>query len=660
MKNYILIIDDDTTVLESLEIEISSLVNTNKYFIETCTFGDEAIDLANEILNNDGKIALIICDYLMPGIRGDSVLTILHKISPESIKILLTGHIELEAVTNAINNAALYRYIPKPWEKNDFDLAIVEAIKTYETKREIESQRNILREQNNKLQSLYQRNEVHRQHLELALDNANMFWWEYDNKIRKFSIDGRIKDYLKLDIEQSSLSESIIDFIFPEDRAMLLEKINSLTGTNYLLNEDLRVQHPNGDILWFTTKGKYTAKQENNKEVFTGICFDITETKIEHQAIIENEKKLRSIYENNTLSVIKGKVIFIDGKITDLLIQEHNIATESLFEFSSAETKPKFLSDIFDVIDDNLINFFSNLLSTEKYSVIEGYYKTMNKFFHVIGNRFNHSTDEVIIITLDMTNHYRYEEEIKIAKQIAEENNQMKTAFLANMSHEIRTPLNQIMGFSQLLVRDDLDNEERKDYSNILLRNSQKLLRMINDVIDISRIEANQFSVYVNEISVNNVLHDIYTKTMAELQIADKLHINFSITKQLSDDDAIIITDESRLIQILTNLLDNAVKFTAQGFIECGYEYNFEKYSIDFFVRDTGIGISEENMNRIFEQFWQADSSFTRMYEGTGLGLALCKCLVKVLEGSIRVESKLGFGSTFFVTIPINHSTYNE
>lgn len=654
MKHTIIVIDDDITLLESLEIELNSIIDKSKYTVETCISGSEAIELSESFSKKEIPIALIICDYIMPGIRGDSLLSMFHSVFPDAMKIMLTGHLELESITNAINNAALYRYIPKPWDKHDFDLAIIEALKNYEYKIRIQEQKVLLERQNQELLNLNFQNQQKQEQLKLAVENSGMFSWEL-GITKHFYIDDAIYEYIGIEkTDDKENKYDLLDYLFPEDRKEILNLLSSKILTREIIQFDIRVNSPSGKTFWFYARGKFVKNDKDaTKSIMTGICFDITEEKEKKELLQDNEAKYKHLYEDASLGVIRGKFICDNANnVKDLELIEFNSATELILSMKSKDIIGKCLSDFISPIDSEYIDFLQSVYKTGSQTFAEFYLEGIKKFIHVIGNLYNSNKDEIIIIMYDLSKHYYYEEEIRKAKEIAEESDKMKTAFLANMSHEIRTPLNQIMGFSQLLSRRDLTEDERDDYTAILLRNSTKLLQLVTDVIDISRVEANQLKISETPLSLNHVMQELYFKFVDELKVLDKDKINFFTTKPLTDEGSALMSDESRLIQILTNLLDNAVKFTSEGYIEFGYSVNSTNTLVSIYIKDTGIGIRDDSLERIFEQFWQEDASFTRRYEGTGIGLAVCRSMTKLLGGDIMVQSEFGKGSTFTIVIP--------
>ncbi len=240
--------------------------------------------------------------------------------------------------------------------------------------------------------------------------------------------------------------------------------------------------------------------------------------------------------------------------------------------------------------------------------------------------------------------------ELQIAKEKAEESDRLKSAFLANMSHEIRTPLNAIMGFSEMMHDPDSSEEERNKYYELVNLNSQILLALINDIIDISKIESGQLELNYEWINVKQLVNHLYNNFLNELKLRQKEHIKLELSVYPRDELKMYV-DGYRLSQIITNLVINAIKFTFQGFISYGYEA--KEKEVTFFVADSGVGIEKDKQNIIFERFRQADDGLSRRYEGAGLGLAISKNLVEMMGGRIWVESVVEKGSIFYFTLPL-------
>jgi signal transduction histidine kinase len=242
--------------------------------------------------------------------------------------------------------------------------------------------------------------------------------------------------------------------------------------------------------------------------------------------------------------------------------------------------------------------------------------------------------------------------ELKIAKKRAEESDKLKSAFLANMSHEIRTPMNGILGFASLLSEPGLTGEMQQEYLKIIEKSGARMLNIINDIIDISKIEAGLMHVDIRDLNINEKIEFIHLFFKHQ---AEEKGINLLCNIPSPGKELIIKSDSEKIYSILTNLVKNAIKYTTVGQIEIGYKFagKSEKGTLlEFFVKDSGMGIPGDRQSAIFERFVQADISDKMAFQGAGLGLSISHAYVKMLGGEIWVESEVGKGSVFYFTIP--------
>ncbi|MRR20947.1 PAS domain-containing sensor histidine kinase, partial [bacterium] len=247
----------------------------------------------------------------------------------------------------------------------------------------------------------------------------------------------------------------------------------------------------------------------------------------------------------------------------------------------------------------------------------------------------------------DITERKRIEEELIRAKEKAEQSDRLKTAFLHNISHEIRTPMNAIVGFTTLLDSPDTNDESRKQYIDIIYQSSNQLLSIITDIVDISNIETGQVKIAHSAINLNTLIRNLFDQYRMRAQ-QQNLVLNFST--HLDEGEAMVVTDETKVIQIFSNLLNNALRFTKKGRIELGYVVRGDM--VECFVSDTGIGIAPEHQEKVFERFFQVEGPSSKQYSGTGLGLSISKAYAELLGGSIWLISTPGEGSLFCFSIP--------
>jgi PAS domain S-box-containing protein len=290
-----------------------------------------------------------------------------------------------------------------------------------------------------------------------------------------------------------------------------------------------------------------------------------------------------------------------------------------------------------------------------------GFFESELRLRHRDGHYMNLSTRSVVVkddngetigaltISRDITSLTNVHDQLVQAKFEAEASNKLKASFLANISHEIRTPLNSVIGFSNLLLSNDLTREVKEEYIEHINHNSEKLLQIIGDIIDLSRLESSQMEITYEEASVSEVINEVIEETRQSIKRNEK-PIILTVKNQFEDNGDLIFTDRMWLKRVLTHLLDNAVKFTLEGSVE--FSYGRENDNILFKIKDTGIGIKKENLGKIFEEFSQEINGHHRPFEGLGVGLTLAKEVLDRMGGKIFVKSEKGIGSEFSFTIP--------
>jgi signal transduction histidine kinase len=268
----------------------------------------------------------------------------------------------------------------------------------------------------------------------------------------------------------------------------------------------------------------------------------------------------------------------------------------------------------------------------------------------IVEERTQELSDTNIQLKNEIEVRIRFERELKKALVRAEEADRLKTLFLANMSHEIRTPLNGILGFSDLLKSQEIPEEKRKRYYDIIYNSGQQLLKIIDDILDISMIESNQIKVNKTYFNLNDLMRNTFEFFYNYIRAEKGETITLNCIYGLTDGADRIYTDSGRLQQILYNLLKNSIKFTEKGTVTFGY--SLVNDMIEFFVEDTGIGIKNELHEKIFERFTQSEEVFKRNYGGTGLGLAISKGIVECLGGQIWLDKEYSPGARFYFNIP--------
>jgi len=362
----------------------------------------------------------------------------------------------------------------------------------------------------------------------------------------------------------------------------------------------------------------------------------------------ESEENYRILAESSPYGIIvhnKGKLVYYNKQALKIIRADETLdySGRDIFDF----IHPEYI----EIVRERTVNlykgksypdFFQEIYVNQKGELIQVEVASTSIIY-------NGEPSAQVIFT-DISERKKMEKELILAKEKAEESDKLKTSFLENMSHEIRTPLNGIIGFSTLLKYKILDEQERIKYLEIIEQSGKHLLNIINDLIEISRIESGHVDIRKELFNLNTLLDELYLFFRKTLQMKTAT-VQLILQKSVPDSNACIITDSSRLKQILINLLNNALKFTSSGTITFGYERKDTKL-IQFHVEDTGIGIPDNAKEFIFERFRQADDAKTRKYGGAGLGLTISKGLVEILGGKISVESEYGKGTRFYFTIP--------
>ncbi|MBI9034247.1 MAG: response regulator [Bacteroidales bacterium] len=303
------------------------------------------------------------------------------------------------------------------------------------------------------------------------------------------------------------------------------------------------------------------------------------------------------------------------------------------------------------ILDSNAERIFNFLITAYETAIMKNQeLETAKNQLHELNESLEYLVDQrTKELQLEIEERKKIELELEVARAKAEDSDKMKSIFLSNMSHDLRTPMNAIIGFTDLLKEEIPSQEEYDEFLDLISSNGESLLHLINDIIDLSKIEAGEVVIQNSSCSVNQIISELekqYNKIL-KLRSRNKVEIN---TRLGLSREFVIETDPLRLKQILSNLITNAVKFTRQGQINFGYEI-FDN-ALEFFVKDSGIGIKEKDLEHIFERFGQSKDGLEHNTGGTGLGLAISKNLVELMGGGIRVESEYGSGTGFYFTLP--------
>lgn len=588
-KPVIVCIDDEPDVLNSLKIELKKAIG-DQCIIETAEGGEDALELLSDLQADEYEIALVLSDYIMPDIKGDELLRRIHERSPDTLTIMLTGQADLEALSNAIKYAKLYRYIPKPWQNEDLKLTVVEAIHSYLQDQKLTDE-------------ILKRQEVNE---ELKVVNAAL-----------------------------SASES---------------RLNQFLEA---LPVGVSVYNPDGSIAYFNQTARDLLGADTIPE---STAEQLAAT---YQLYVANTDELYPPENLPILRALKGEFVRVDdveirqdGKITAI-----EINTTPIFDASG--------------------NIVYAIAAFQDISDRKQAEKILADYQHTLEAQIDERT-----------------EQLKQAALAAEAANKAKSTFLANMSHELRTPLNSILGFAQIMEPSPNLTVENRDNLRIIHRSGEHLLTLINQALDLSKIEAGRMMTDPKNFDLYRLLDDLQDMFQLRAQ-TQELQLSFHREDEVPQ---YVRTDDVKLRQVLINLLSNAIKFTQtggiilrvkkldkSGFVELLESSNaffdtatsIREFAINsrdltrlelgedaddltidpvvflqFEIEDTGVGIAPEELGNVFKAFVQTASG-QKTQKGTGLGLTISRQFVRLMGGEIVVESQLELGTTFKFEIPV-------
>ena len=802
-KSVVICVDDEPIILESLKIELKKALG-EEHLLETAEGGEDALELVEELLAEGREIVAVISDYLMPNIKGDELLKQIHRISPKTIKIMLTGQADLEAVANTIKHAKLYRYIAKPWQSEDLKLTLKEALNSYSMEKQLAEQNAKLHKLNQELENLVEERTAQLRlseekfakafrsspnpititrlkdgiHLEIneafcqtigysaaeiigstALDlniwvskeaRAELFLMLNKKEIvRNYEFDFRTKagelktgllsaEIIEIhgetcvisvsqDISDRKLAEEKLralanslaaaqrlahvgnwewdlstnttiwseelsrifgldstqspptlaefrQYIHPDDLEKWQTMMNAaiITGQSYTL--DYRILRPESTIAadyfpsktnegsfirYIESRGEPVVNQQGQvTKIFTTLM-DITPRKLAEIALVESEEKYRHLVETSQDIIwscdAEGHITFVNQAVKQIYGYEpEEMLGCSFSDFLATAQRDRNWEIQQHLLTDNSVFQYESIVSGKDGRLIDVNTKAiahLDSEGNVIGTTGTAS---------DITERKQAEIFLRQAKEEADRANKAKSEFLSNMSHELRTPLNAILGFSQLLSRDVGLSYDQQQYLGIIIRSADHLLILINNILQMSKIEVGLVTVNKSTFDLQRLLTN--TEEMLKMQAEKKgLQLIFDCSPNLPK---YVETDESKLRQVLINIVGNALKFTSEGGVTLRIkheELNSEDENVLqpinnlcllFEVEDSGAGISPQEMDSLFKPFAQTESG-RKAQEGTGLGLPISKQFVHLMGGEMTVVSTIGEGSIFKFDIKV-------
>lgn len=494
--------------------------------------------------------------------------------------------------------------------------------------------------------------------MRMIIESTELGMWEWTytkEQISLFSDVARLLGYSENEIKPTV--KNWFSLIHKEDRFRVMKSLSDhIFNRAPSFESEHRMLTKSGNWKWVMTIGKFVLRDSRGKPLRAlGIYRDIDARKISEEKIYFHANLLNDVETG----------IFVLGN--DNRFTFWNSYLTKLYGWCENEVLGKSASEVFlwKEYDEDSIDAISNLHRGES---LIGEYKSKKKDgtlftalikYTPLFDKAGRLTGTVGIIS-DISARKQMETELRVknlelikAKERAEESDKLKTAFLANLSHEVRTPMNGILGFAELLKEKGLSEFDQNRYIEVIEHSGLRMVKIIDDLVDISKIEAGTVKLNPEHFNLNNLLDGLYNFFLPQMS---KKGLKFSLHKGSPESEFIINTDSSRLEQVLSNLISNAEKFTDDGFVDFGY--SMSNGYIKFYVKDSGVGVPLQHQKIIFERFRQAGHSNRKTNDGTGLGLAICKAFVEMMGGSIGVTSEMDRGAEFWFTIP--HETNNN
>jgi PAS domain S-box-containing protein len=502
-------------------------------------------------------------------------------------------------------------------------------------------------------------------------NSTNVFYTHDTNHVLKY-LSPQIESLLGYTPEEAYVKWTELVSDHPINEEGFQKTMKTITTGELQEPYQLELVHKSGKKVWVETREVPII--ENGKVIaIAGSLNDITDRKAAEDALKESERRFRAYVQASPTAVFladeNGKYTFVNPAACRLL----GYSKEELLNMSIPDILPdKQLKNglqNFELVKIKGKSESSELMFRHKNGdkidvLIEAVRLSENEFMAYCRDisklknaerELQKANEEYMVLNEELEKGNRIlhktNKELEQAKKKAEESDRLKSAFLANMSHEIRTPMNGILGFAELLKEPELKGDEAQHYVEIIQKSGHRMLNIINDLINISKIEAGQMEVQKVVTNITDQINTLYNFFLPETK---KKGLALELKVEANESVSEILTDKEKLLAILTNLLKNAIKYTHKGTIKFGYSFGPSSGSkqIKFFVSDTGIGIPGEKQEAVFERFIQADNTVAKPYEGAGLGLSISKAYVEMLGGKIWVESEVGKGSVFYFTIP--------
>ncbi|HUS04676.1 MAG TPA: response regulator [Bryobacteraceae bacterium] len=614
----LLVVDDEPLILQSIQDLFE-----DEFEVLTSGNPEEALQTMQE-----REISVVLSDQRMAGLTGDQFLA-KAKLVSAATRLLISGYSDMEGLSRAVNNGQIYAYIPKPWNPADLKRMVGTAVQHYTLTCAVERERVLV---------------------EALMNNIPDRIYFKDVESRFTRINRAQARYLGLQDPSESLGHTDSDYLDPEyARSTRADELSIVKTGEPLLDKMEESGKADGGTCWFSTSKVPMRSAGGEVTGIVGVSRDMTSVKRTEDALRSSDELFRQLA--NSIDEVfwisnadRSEILYISPEYEKLWGRTRESLYENAMSWGEA-IHPDDRALVFEAMEPGASPYFN-----EEFRI----FHTDGTLRWVLARTFpvGDKNGEIVRITgvaQDITERKRAQEMLSHAKLGAEAANRAKTHFLASMSHEIRTPMNAILGITELLAETELTALQR-EYVGLFQRAGATLLKLINDILDLSKVEAGRLELESCPFDLAALVRDAM-----EISASGARQKGLRLVDRIQPEvPATLVGDSGRLKQILVNLIGNAIKFTqagqitidvraAAGFSEPGHW--------QFSVSDTGVGIPPDKQAMIFENFSQADSSTTRQFGGTGLGLAICRRLVTLMGGEIRVESQVGEGSTFIFTV---------
>lgn len=623
--NYIIIIVEDDVSLNTL---IQKTLQRNNYYTKGFYSGHDAVEW---LKNNEKTAGLLLLDYQLHEMSGEQLIKILRKDNIEIPFIIITGHGDEKTAVEMMKLGALDYMIKDSSFIDLLPTVIQQVINHLDIEQKLNESQIALKKSEEKYRSIFEN--IQDVYFELSL-NGNVL-----------EASPSIENMLEVSKDKILDHSLFIDKKQEEEFLYLLQEKGVISDYEIYLTKD------NGQKIPTSFTCKYLYDQHGRPKKVIGTIRNISERKQAEEVIRHSEERYRILAENSSDMISKHNwdrtYLYVSPACNKLLgYKPEELTGFSAYHFIHPDDVENIRKNHILLLENRAGSFIESYRIRKK----DGSYVWFETNNQVIYNQNTSLVQEIVCVSRDITERKDKEELLK-AKEVAERANKTKSEFLANMSHEIRNPLNAIIGMTKTLSKTPMSPEQKKFLDSINI-SSISLLSLLNDILDFSKIEANKLELTFTNFNLEEMINSII-RAFEPLAKAKNISLSYQINENTLGD---FYGDEKKIVQILNNLISNAIKFTNQGKVEviadC-VKIKPEYATINFIVKDTGIGVKKEDIPRMFDSFSQLDISTKKEYQGTGLGLSIAKSLTLLMNGEITFESEYRKGSTVRLSLPL-------